>query len=29
MEVQIEPFGSIRIVRFDLVTGPTAGFGGS
>ena len=29
MEVQIEPFGSIRIVRFDRVTGPTAGFGGS
>ena len=29
MEVQIEPFGSIRTVRFDRVTGPTAGFGGS
>ena len=29
VEVQIEPFGSIRTVRFDRVTGPTAGFGGS
>ena len=29
MEVQIEPFGSIGTVRFDRVTGPTAGFGGS